>query len=95
MDFDVLISEIEIKIRELMQQNRELKDAVTNFKKENESLGREIIELFKNELMNKDKEIINIKVSKIIEEKGATDQATRHIKKMINRIDKCIAMLKE
>jgi hypothetical protein len=45
--------------------------------------------------MNKDKEIINIKVSKIIEEKGATDQATRHIKKMINRIDKCIAMLKE
>ncbi|MDN5355522.1 MAG: hypothetical protein PWQ43_464 [Rikenellaceae bacterium] len=94
MDFDVLISEIEIKIRELMLQNRELKDAVTNFKKENESLGREIIEL-KNELMNKDKEIINIKVSKIIEEKGASDQATRYIKKMINRIDKCIAMLKE
>ncbi len=45
--------------------------------------------------MNKDKEIINIKVSKIIEEKGASDQATRYIKKMINRIDKCIAMLKE
>ncbi len=94
MDFDVLISEIEIKIRELMLQNRELKDAVTNLKKENESLGREIIEL-KNELMNKDKEIINIKVSKIIEEKGVNDQATRYIKKMINRIDKCIGMLKE
>ena len=94
MDFDVLISVIEIKIRELMLQNRELRDAVTNLKKENESLGREIIEL-KNELMNKDKEIINIKVSKIIDEKGVNDQAARYIKKMINRIDKCIAMLKE
>ncbi len=33
MDFDVLISEIEIKIREVMLQNRELKDDVTNLKK--------------------------------------------------------------
>ena len=40
MDFDVLISEIEIKIRELMLQNRELKVAVTNFKNENESHSR-------------------------------------------------------
>ena len=94
MDFDVLLSEIEIKIRELIQQNRELRNAVTNLKKENETLGREIIEL-KNELMNKDKEIVNIKVAKIIEDKGVNDQATRYIKKMINRIDKCIAMLKE
>ena len=55
-----------------MQQNSELKNTVTNFKKENESLGREIIEL-KNELMNKDKEIINIKVSKIIDKKNKVE----------------------
>ena len=94
MDFEVLLSEIELKIRGIIQQNQELRNAVANLKKENETLGKENIEL-KNELMNKDKEITNIKIAKIIDEKGITDQATRYFKKMINRIDNCIAMLKE
>ena len=43
--------------------------------------------------MNKDKEIINIKVSKIIRRRLLTKQLV--ISKDDNRIDKCIAMLKE
>jgi regulator of replication initiation timing len=47
MDFEVLLSEIELKIRGIIQQNQELRNAVANLKKENEKLGKENIELKK------------------------------------------------
>ena len=91
-DFETSLTGIEYKIRQIIEENDDLKREVLQLTEKNEELNEQIQNL-KNNINNLTEETQILKLRNTLVSKGDTTEIKLKINQMIRNIDKSLALL--
>ena len=91
-DLSIIVSEIELKLRKLLDEKKRLEAENRRLAEENETLGRENLALrhAAEELQDK---INKSTIVNALDNEGEVEEGRRLIKELVKEIDKCVSIL--
>ncbi len=92
MNADQLISSIELKIRNLIEQQRSIKEENNYLKQQKEEITK-TLEVQKSIITDLENKYGILKVSKALERNTGSKDVKKKITELVREIDKCISLL--
>ena len=91
-DLSIIVSEIETKLRKLIEEKNQLARENKRLAEENEALDKENLALRRSATELQDK-INKSTIVNALDNEGEVEEGTRLIKELVREIDRCVSIL--